>query len=138
MITQRRDPILETPSTHYKILLGLAETLGKQPDAPWQKVKVIVDLCPQLPKKQKVDKKKKNFDNEELDSISKEEQRLAEGSYMVTDTSQEAVIALGYYLLMSEGKYIDKILPLLLNVVSNLPELKWTKRPRIYPGFVDF
>lgn len=86
-----------------KMLQQLAHTLAGMKPTPWEKVHKIMKLCPS---------------------------ESSHGTLKLDIRSQDAVLALGIYLLESGLQYKDKILPYLLSVLRDLPKAQWIDGPK--------
>lgn len=127
--------VSEKENLRYISLIELADSLAKQPNVQWEKVEFLYLMCPQFPNDFKPKEK-------ELDQIKEDEAdpdyEYVSDDYLLTDEHQEALIALAKFLLLSEGKFGEKILPLLLRVLKNLPHCKWSKKQKITPDFFTY
>ncbi|XP_017786237.1 PREDICTED: phosphatidylinositol 4-kinase alpha isoform X2 [Nicrophorus vespilloides] len=89
----------------HKAVQHLARSLAKIPSAPWEKLDKLFSLCP------------KDTGN---------------GVYRINNRDQDAIIALGIYLLESGMQHKDKILPYLLDVAKALGKVVWLDEVRLH------
>ncbi|CAH1801953.1 unnamed protein product [Owenia fusiformis] len=91
-------------SQHLNTLLNLARSLAALKPASWEKVSRLVALCPKV--------------NKDASALRLDKR------------GQEAIIALGVYLLESKLQHYEKILVYLLDIVKQLPKAQWHDGPQ--------
>ncbi|XP_041457096.1 phosphatidylinositol 4-kinase alpha-like [Lytechinus variegatus] len=80
-------------------LLHLARSLAQIQDLRWPKVQQLLQMCPQIP---------------HMGGICRIDQRR-----------QDAMVALGIFLLESDLKFKDELVPYIINLVRCLPNAQW-------------
>lgn len=125
----------EQETFHYKILIQIAETQAALDNPQWTKIEYLLKMCPQLPEKTEKPKPVTEIDALELDQIDDVQftDRI-DDRYLLQDDAQEAVLAIGHFLFKSKGKFVDLLLPILMNILKQLPHCKWVKKPRVTAG----
>eukprot|EP01080_Neovahlkampfia_damariscottae_P007605 gene7605-11928_t len=108
-------------SFRYLALLELAEVLGKQKEAKWEKVEFLLDMCPEISQLENF----KPNQEKELDQI--------DTGFLLADEAQDACLATAKYLIFSGGKYSEQLLPTLLEILKKLPHFIWQESSTMSP-----
>ncbi|XP_050307106.1 phosphatidylinositol 4-kinase alpha isoform X2 [Anthonomus grandis grandis] len=82
----------------HKTVMHLARSLSSIKDTPWEKIQILYGMCPM---------------------------ELQNGSIYITCRQQDAVIALGIYLLESKFQHKEKIVKYLLHLAKLLEKAYW-------------
>ncbi|XP_030847458.1 phosphatidylinositol 4-kinase alpha isoform X1 [Strongylocentrotus purpuratus] len=81
-------------------LLHLARSLAQIPDLKWLKVQQLLQMCPQIP-------------------------AVGGGLCRIDQRRQDAMVALGVFLLESDLKFKDKLVPYFISLVRSIPNAQW-------------
>ena len=99
---------------YHSSLFRMARCWAKVPNIEWEQIKdPLFNQCPQPPYE-----KPQQLGQENV----KGSQTVGEGNWVFTAKGRDAVLALGIYLLESDGSLIEQILPYLLQVEEGLFE----------------
>lgn len=58
--------------------------------------------------------------------------------FFQSEESQEVSLALGHFVVISKGAFIEKLLPMLTSLLTILPRCKWSNSARVTPDFFSY